>query len=72
MDSEAPDHALQAANVALTGRRMERTASRFASIQLRSVQGPPRSDRQHMMWEMAAVGSVALATVLVVFGLWLL
>lgn len=71
MDSDPIDHALQAANRALTGRQLERTASRFASIQLRGIQETPRSDRQHLIWEIAAVASIAVATCLAVCGVWL-
>jgi len=72
MESEVAEHALQAANVALNGRRTERTASRLASIQLRGIHEPPRSDRHHVMWEVAAVVSVALAAALFVSGVWFL
>ncbi|HEX2731973.1 MAG TPA: hypothetical protein VHM70_10215 [Polyangiaceae bacterium] len=72
MDSESVDHALEAANRALSGRQLERTASRFASIQLRGIEETPRSDRQHVIWEIAAVASIALAACLVVCGFWLL
>jgi hypothetical protein len=72
MNPDQLDPALQAANLALTGRRMQRAASRFASIQLRGIDEPPRSDRQHVIWEVAAVASIAMAAVLTVFGVWML
>lgn len=72
METESIDPALQAANLALSGRRMERAASRFASIQLRGLDGPAPSDRRHVMWEVAAVGSIAAAALLIVLGVWCL
>lgn len=65
---EFPQHdpALDAANLALTGRNRASTTSRFASIELRHV------DPQTGAWELAAMASVALATVLVVLGIWFL
>ncbi len=72
MELEPTDPALQAANVALTGRRLERAASRFASVQLRGLDEPAPSDRHHVVWEVAAVCSVALAATLLVFAVWLL
>ena len=65
MDEQTIDSALRAANAALTGRAEQQTA-RFASIELRSV------DPQTGAWELAAMASVALATVLLVIGLWFL
>lgn len=59
------DSALRAANQAITGRQ-RREASRFASIELRFVD--PRTGP----WEIAAMTSVALASVLVVIGVWFL
>ncbi len=59
------DPALRAANLALSGRR-RREASRFASIELRFTD--PRTGP----WEIAAIGSVALASVLIVLGVWFL
>ncbi len=59
------DPALRAANLALSGRR-RREASRFASIELRFTDPRPGP------WEIAAIGSVALATVLIVLGVWFL
>lgn len=72
MDSEPIDHALEAANLALAGRRIERAASRFASIQLRELGNSARSARHHWAWEAAAVLSVGLATTLFVVGVWFL
>jgi hypothetical protein len=72
MDSDSMDQALEAANRALSGRQLERTASRFASIQLRGINDAPRSDRQLVIWEVAAIASIAVATCLVVCGVWLL
>lgn len=59
------DPALRAANVALSGRR-HREASRFASIELRFTD--PRTGP----WEVAAVVSVAVASFLIVLGVWFL
>jgi hypothetical protein len=59
------DPALRAANLAFTGRR-RREASRFASIELRFT------DPQTGPWEMAAMASVALASALIVLGVWFL
>jgi hypothetical protein len=59
------DPALRAANLALSGRR-RREASRFASIELRFTD--PRTGP----WEIAAIASVALASVLIVLGMWFL
>jgi hypothetical protein len=70
MDQEHTDAALQAANLALTGRRLQRAASRFASIQLRGIDADPASDRHHLGWEIAAVSMVSLAAVLGVAALW--
>lgn len=59
------DSALRAANLALTGQQ-RREASRFASIELRfedPATGP---------WELAAMASVAFASLLVVLGIWFL
>jgi hypothetical protein len=57
--------ALQAANQALTGRSVK-AQSRLASTELRDV------DAKTGAWEMAAMASVALATFLVVLGVWFL
>jgi hypothetical protein len=59
------DPALRAANLAFSGRR-RREASRFASIELRFTD--PRTGP----WEVAAVLSVAVASVLIVLGVWFL
>ena len=59
------DPALRAANQAFSGRR-RREASRFASIELRFTD--PRTGP----WEIAAMATVALASVLVVLGIWFL
>jgi hypothetical protein len=66
--TEEPQHvdsALRAANIALSGRQ-RREASRFASIELRFTD--PRTGP----WELAAMASVAFASMLVVIGLWFL
>ncbi|MBK7580240.1 MAG: hypothetical protein IPI67_08565 [Myxococcales bacterium] len=57
------EFALRAANLALGGQQ-RREASRFASIELRF------SDRRTGPWEIAAMGCVALTSVLIVAGLW--
>ena len=57
------DPALRAANLALSGRR-HREASRFASIELRFTD--PRTGP----WEAAALVSVAVASFLIVLGVW--
>ncbi len=59
------DPALRAANLALSGRR-HREASRFASIELRFTD--PRTGP----WEVAALVSVAVASFLIVLGVWFL
>lgn len=71
MDSPTVDPALQAANLALHGRRPLRTASRFASIQLRDMESSVRRERRNLAWEMAALLAVGLAALLGVAGLWL-
>jgi hypothetical protein len=71
MESNAPDPALLAANLALHGRRPLRTASRFASIQLRDVESSVRRERRDLAWEMAALLAVGVAALLGVAGLWL-
>ena len=79
MDHET---ALQAANQALGG-RTERSTSRFASVELRGIEeldtatklGLPveRGSRvPNGAWEIAAMLSVVIATLLVVTGLWFL
>ena len=60
---QEPDGALRAANLALSGQQ-RREASRFASIELRFA------DRRTGPWEMAAMASVAFASLLIVVGLW--
>ncbi|GMV11857.1 MAG: hypothetical protein HS104_37945 [Polyangiaceae bacterium] len=57
------DSALRAANLALGGQQ-RREASRFASIELRFA------DRRTGPWEIAAMGAVAFASLLIVVGLW--
>ncbi len=59
------DSALRAANLALSGQR-HREASRFASIELRF------SDPRTGPWEMAAMASVAVASLVIVLGVWFL
>ena len=63
-EAEQLDSAIRAANLAMGGRQ-RRAASRFASIELRF------SDRGTGPWEMAAMAAVALASCLIVLGLWL-
>lgn len=75
MEAEQPDPALRAANLALTGRRTERAASRFASIQLRGLDErglgeSAASDRRNVAWEMAAMLSVGTAALFAVAALW--
>jgi hypothetical protein len=65
MDVETLDPGLRAANGALSG-RSQREASRFASIELRFTD--PRTGP----WEVAAMTSVAMASFLVVLGVWFL
>jgi hypothetical protein len=82
--SDGMDHAtaLDAANQALSG-RASRTASRFASVELRGVDELGRTNRETKdpgdgtglpsgAWELAAMISVAVATLLVVVVLWML
>jgi hypothetical protein len=64
MEQPPIDHALQAANLAIGGRK--RTSSGFAALELRTV------DASTGAWEIAAVLSVALATALLVLGVWFL
>lgn len=64
MEEQSLDTALRAANQALSGRR-HREASRFASIELRF------SDPRTGPWELAAMTSIAVASLLVVLGIWL-
>jgi hypothetical protein len=65
MDLEAPDPGIREANRALSGRR-KREAHRFASIELRITD--PRTGP----WELAAMFSIAMASMLIVAGLWFL
>jgi len=65
MDHHPLNEALEAANLALSGQRRGPNSG-FASIELRSVD--PRTGA----WEVAAVASVALATLLLVLGVWFL
>lgn len=65
MDQPPLHDALDAANLALSGRN-RRVSGRFASIELRSV------DARTGAWDLAAIASVALATVLLVLGVWFL
>jgi len=65
MDLDNGDPGLRAANLALGG-RIQREASRFASIELRFTD--PRTGP----WEIAAMASVAMASVLLVLGVWFL
>ncbi len=64
-DEERQNHALWAANLAITGSR-RREASRFASIELRA------SDSNHSLWETAALLSVACTAAAFVLGVWFL
>lgn len=63
-DHSLSDGALEAANLAIAGRN--RNSGHFSSLELRSV------DPQTGAWEVAAVASVAFATVLLVLGVWFL
>ena len=56
------DPALEAANLALTGRRRAERA--LASIELRAI------DPNTGVWEVAAAACVGLATLLIVLGFW--
>jgi hypothetical protein len=80
----AMDHetALQAANQALSGSSL-RSTSHFSSVELRGVGELRRTGRSSVTgadatplprgaWELAAMLSVGLATVLFVLGLWFL
>ena len=79
MDHET---SLQSANQALGG-RAERSTSRFASVELRGLEeldtaeklGLPLQRESRVpngAWEIAAMLSVGIATVLAVVGLWFL
>ena len=64
MERQHVETAIQAANVALTGRR-RREVSGFASIELKAVD--PRVGR----WDVLAAGAVGLLTVVGVVAAWL-
>jgi hypothetical protein len=82
--ADGMDHetALAAANQALGG-RSSRATNRFASVELRGVDELGRTSRESRLpddgagalpggaWELAAMVSVAVVTLLVVIGLWL-
>lgn len=84
-DADGMDHdtALAAANQALGG-RSSRATNRFASVELRGVDELGRTSRESRLpddgagalpsgaWELAAMVSVAVATLLVVIALWLI
>ncbi len=78
MQLESVDPALQAANLALAGRRIERTTTRLASVQLRSLTTPSdarmlvRSARHHVAWEAGAMLAVGLLALCAVVGVWFL
>lgn len=79
MQLESIDPALQAANLALAGRRIERTTTRLASVQLRSLGSgsvPPqtlaRSSQNHVAWEAGAMLAVGLLAFVFVIGVWML
>ncbi|HVW28165.1 MAG TPA: hypothetical protein VHC69_22535 [Polyangiaceae bacterium] len=64
MDRQEVETALQAANVALAGRR-QRQASSFASIELRDADPTPAK------WEVIATGLVGLVAIVAVLVAWL-
>lgn len=79
MQLESVDPALQAANLALAGRRIERTTTRLASVQLRSLgsgsvapEVPARSSQHHVAWEAGAMLAVGLLAFVFVIGVWML
>lgn len=75
MQLESVDPALQAANLALAGRRIERTTTRLASVQLRSLgdeASMARSAQRHVAWEAGAMLAVGLLALSLVIGIWLL
>jgi len=57
------DTALRSANLALSGRR-HREPGRFGAVELRL------DDPRAGAWEIAALASIAVASALVVVGLW--
>ncbi len=67
---EYSDPGLKAANAALAGRRIIKTASRFASIELRELSSPQTPSRSQIAWEVGAVCSVCFAALIAVVGLW--
>jgi hypothetical protein len=78
MQLESVDPALQAANLALAGRRIERTTTRLASVQLRSLASGndantlARSAQRYVAWEAGAMLAVGLLAFCAVVGVWLL
>jgi len=78
MQLDSFDPALQAANLALAGRRIERTTTRLASVQLRNLTTPTdarslaRSAQRHVAWEAGAMLAVGLLALCAVVGVWLL
>lgn len=78
MQLESVDPALQAANLALAGRRIERTTTRLASVQLRSLSTPSeagmlaRSAQRYVAWEAGAMLAVGLLAFCAVVGVWFL
>lgn len=79
MQLESVDPALQAANLALAGRRIERTTTRLASVQLRSLGGQApahsqmgRGSQHHVAWEAGAMLAVGVLAFLLVVGIWFL
>lgn len=78
MQLESVDPALQAANLALAGRRIERTTTRLASVQLRSLTNPidpaslARTAQRHVAWEAGAMLAVGMLAFCAVVGVWFL
>lgn len=80
MQLESVDPALQAANLALAGRRIERTTTRLASVQLRSLSSGAvpdglsvaRSAQRHVAWEAGAMLAVGVLAFFLVVGVWFL
>jgi hypothetical protein len=64
MDRQEVETALEAANVALSGRK-RREASGFASVELREAD--PKTGR----WELLVTAAVAVVTVLLVLIAWI-